>query len=95
MKISELDEKLTDVVVPVTMQQQALHIPDFTPGDVHHLRLTPYSPYDIPGKYRQNLRISLTPPILWYPTNPSPQLYYGIPNTLFPQLSYLVQNNYP
>ena len=96
MKITELDGKLPDVVIPFTMQKQVMHIPDFTPGDVHHLRLTPYSPYDIPGKYRQNLKIFLTPPILWCPTNPLPPsiLWYTQPSP-FLQLCYVAQNNHP
>ncbi|XP_063720278.1 uncharacterized protein LOC134846814 [Symsagittifera roscoffensis] len=50
--VQELDGKFPEVIIPITMQQQMLHIPDVTPGDVHHIKLKPYSPYSIPGNSR-------------------------------------------
>ena len=50
--VQELDGKFPEVIIPITMQQQMLHIPDVTPGDVHHIKLKPYSPYSIPGRNR-------------------------------------------
>ena len=82
MKITELDGKLPDVVIPFTIQKQVMHIPDFTPGDVHHLQLTPYSPYDIPGKYRQNLKIFLTPTYIMVPNQPPPPKYIMVYPTI-------------